>query len=229
MKIRKIITTAAIMAGLMTSLAACGAEEETIITSSTPTETSSTLTSSTSTSTTTSTRAVTEEKNWGIVEIRVTDPPPADVKSAIVHFNNIEVHKASDNGTTDNESGGEWIRVTSTAGSFDLMSIIGVEQALGSANLTAGKYTQVRMNVTNVTGETTDNVSYIATVPSTELKITGTFTIGSGNTTVLTVDFDGEKSLVRTGAGEFMFKPVVKLMVNGNSQQQQENEQNKNK
>jgi hypothetical protein len=232
MKIRKTILTAAVLAGLMASLSACGAEE-TIVASLTTTETSSTATMLAA-----SAPAVTQTDSWGIAQIMVTDPPPADVKSAVVRFNNIEVHKASDNGTTDNESGGEWIQITATAGSFDLMSIIGIEQALGSANLTAGKYTQIRMNVTNVTGTTTDNISYTAEVPSNEVKVTGNFEIGGGNTTTLTLDFDGEKSLVRTGEGKFIFKPVVKLLVNHSSQgeespnlsnnQEQENQSNGN-
>jgi len=164
-------------------------------------------------------------EGWGIAEIRVTDPPPAGVRSAVVNYSKIEVHKAggsedgSDNSTSgnttasDNSSG--WITVVSTPGSFDLMTVIGVEQVLGSANLTAGKYTQIRMTVANVTGITTDNVSYTAEVPSNVLKINGNFNVGGGNTTTLTLDFDGEKSLVRTGEGKFIFKPVVKLLVRG--------------
>jgi hypothetical protein len=69
------------------------------------------------------------------------------------------------------------------------------------------------MSVTNVTGVTTDNVSYTAQVPSGELKIVGGFNVGGGDKTVLTLDFDGEKSLIRTGQGKFLFKPVVKLLV----------------
>jgi len=166
---------------------------------------------------------------WGIVEIRVTDPPPAAVKSAVVYFNSIEVHMASDgeresdntttsgNVTSGNMTASDnngWITVIGTPGSFDLMSVIGVEKILGSANLSAGKYTQIRMSVTNVTGVTTDNVTYTAEVPSDKLKIIGNFSVGSGNTTVLTLDFDGEHSLIRTGEGKFLFKPVVKLLVN---------------
>lgn len=157
----------------------------------------------------------TSKVGWGILEVRVTDPPPANVKSAIVHFSKIEVHKASgkdSDNTSDN--GSSWIPVIGAPSSFDLMSIIGVEQILGSANITAGSFTQIRMNVTEVTGVTTDNVSYTAEVPSGELKIVGAFKVGGGNKTVLTLDFDGEKSLIQTGNGQFLFNPVVKLLVN---------------
>lgn len=147
---------------------------------------------------------------WGILEIRVTDPPPADVKSAVVYLTNIEVHKVSAN-VSDNES--SWIPIIKAPASFDLMDVIGVEKILGSANITAGSFTQIRMDVTKVVGETTDNVSYTAEVPSDKLKIVGAFNVGGGTRTVLTLDFDGERSLVRTGQGKFLFKPVVKLLL----------------
>jgi len=155
----------------------------------------------------------------GTIEIRVTDPPPADVKSAVVHFNSVEVHRVS-----GNESG--WITVIEVPGSFDLMDVIGVSQVLGTANVSAGSFTQIRMNVVEVSGETTDNVSYTAEVPSGELKIVRPFNVGAGKVTVLTLDFDGEKSLVRTGkSGKFLFKPVVKLAIDYEAKTEQEQEQ----
>ena len=171
----------------------------------------------------------TSKIGWGIVEIRVTDPPPANVKSAVVHLSNIEVHRAgndvSDNASgnvtsSDNTSG--WIPIIGAPASFDLMNVIGVEQILGAANITAGKFTQIRMDVTKVTGVTTDNVSFTAQVPGDKVKIVGEFNVGGGKKTVLTLDFDGEKSLVRTGQGKFLFKPVVKLLVNSGGKTNQE-------
>lgn len=162
--------------------------------------------------------AVTEEKEekevvtpepgveWGILEIRVTDPPPADIQSANVTLTNIEVHRVS-----GNTSG--WIPVLDAPSNFDLLDVIGVEKVLGSANVTAGSFAQIRMDVVEVVGETTDNISYTAEVPSDKLKIVGAFDVGAGKVTVLTLDFDGEKSLVRTGSDNFLFRPVVKLSI----------------
>ncbi len=143
---------------------------------------------------------------WGIIEIRVTDPPPADVKSAVVHLTNIEVHRVS--GDTSG-----WIPVIGAPPSFDLMVVDEVTAVLGSANVTAGRFTQIRMDVTEVTGNTTDDVPYTAEVPGRKLKIVRPFNVGGGATTVLTLDFDGEKSLIRTGSNKFLFKPVVKLSI----------------
>ncbi len=150
--------------------------------------------------------APTPTVEWGIIEIRVTDPPPAGVKSAIVYLTNIEVHKVS-----GNTSG--WIPILGAPSSFDLMDVIGVEQILGSANVTAGSFTQIRMDVDRVEVETVVGDNFTAEVPSGELKIVGAFNVGGGKATVLTLDFDGEKSLIVTGKGKALFKPVVKLLI----------------
>jgi hypothetical protein len=102
------------------------------------------------------------------------------------------------------------------------MDVVGVEQVLGSANITAGSFTQIRMDVIEVVGETTDNVSYTANVPSDKLKIVRPFNVGDGATTILTLDFDGEKSLIRTGEGKYLFKPVVKLKIEYPEEQEEE-------
>lgn len=154
---------------------------------------------------------------WGIIEVRATDPPPVDVRSAVVYLTEIEVHRAAgkvstDNTTSDNTGG--WITIIDVAPSFDLMEVVnGVEAILGSANVTAGKYTQIRMTVERVEVITTNGDNFTAEVPSGKLKIVRPFEVGGGETTILTLDFDGEKSLVITGAGKFFFKPVVKLLI----------------
>ena len=160
----------------------------------------------------------TPDINWGILEIRVTDPPPADVKSAVVYLTDIEVHRVS-----DNES--KWTPVLGAPPSFDLMDIIGVAEILGSANLTAGSFTQIRMNVDRVQVVTTDGANFTAQVPGDKLKIIGPFNIGAGKVTVLTLDFDGKKSLVLTGKGKALFKPVVKLLISEREQEQEQEQE----
>jgi len=150
---------------------------------------------------------------WGIIEIRVTDPPPADVISANVTLDNIEVHR----------EGGGWETIDIGENvTFDLMEVIGVTEVLGSVNVTAGSFTQIRMNVPTVdvvfsTDNGTDNVT--ARVPSEKLKIVKAFEVIGGTKTVLTLDFDGKRSLVlpgkdiATGKQKAIFKPVVHLLV----------------
>jgi hypothetical protein len=153
-----------------------------------------------------------KQAGWGIIEIRVTDPPPADVTSAVVYLTNIEVHKVSDNVS-------EWIPIIEAPPSFDLLDVIGVEKILGSANVTAGSFTQIRMDVDRVEVVTTAGDNITAEVPSGKLKIVRPFNVEAGVKTVLTLDFDGEKSLILPGKDiatakeRALFKPVVKLLI----------------
>jgi len=149
---------------------------------------------------------------WGIIEIRVTDPPPADVTSVVVTLTNIEVHR----------QGGGWETITIGEETFDLMDVIGVTKVLGDASVIAGSFTQIRLDVEQVYVEfvrdgITDNV--IARVPSKKLRIVKAFEVVGGVKTVLTLDFDGKKSLVLPGKDivigkeRAIFKPVIKLLV----------------
>jgi len=156
-----------------------------------------------------STSALIAEK--GTIEIRVTDPPPPGVYSANVTLAKIEVHTASDN-VSDNDSG--WITIIDYEATFDLFEIIDKVNILGSDNVTAGKYTQVRADVIRVEGLTKAMEPYEAEVPSGTLKFVRPFNVEADRKTILTLDFDGDKSLVMTGKeGKFLFKPVVKLIV----------------
>ena len=146
----------------------------------------------------------------GTIEIKVTDPPPADVASAVVYLTGIEAHLVSANAS-------EWIEILSAPPSFDLMTVIGVEEILGSANVTPGKYTQIRMNVDKVEVETTTGDNFTAEVPSEKLKIVRSFNVAPGTTTILTLDFDGEKSVI-ISKNKVLFKPTVKLLVNEGEQ-----------
>jgi len=73
------------------------------------------------------------------------------------------------------------------------------------------------VRVVFVTDNTTDNVT--ADVPSGKLKIVKPFEVKDGWTTILTIDFEGEKSLklpgkdIATGKERALFKPVIKLSV----------------
>ena len=149
----------------------------------------------------------------GTIEIRVTDPPPPGVSSANVTLTKVEVHIASDN-VSGNEKGWTKIFEDEDGVTFDLFEVIDKPCVLGSNNVTAGKYTQIRVYVQGVEGLTKDMEPYEADVPSGTLKFVRPFNVEGGVTTILTLDFDGDKSLVMTGKeGKFLFKPVVKLIV----------------
>jgi len=145
----------------------------------------------------------------GILEIRVTDAPTNDVSAINVTVGDIEVHKAGEESDTD---GAGWLTVIEESKTFDLLKLRGVEEILGSNEVDVGHYTQIRMDVIEVT-VTVDGKPQSAELSSGKLRLVGSFEVERDKTTVLTLDFDADKSLVFTGMGKIIFKPVVKLIV----------------
>lgn len=147
----------------------------------------------------------------GTIEVRVTDAPPEyDIASIEVTFSEVAVHKAGDDGE------GEWIYITIVEGSLDLLGleVEDLEALLATEDVTAGKYTQVRVIIDRieVTLEGGGDPPEI-TLPSGELKFTRPFDVVDGETTILLLDFDATESVVVTGAGKIIFQPVVKLTI----------------
>jgi len=151
------------------------------------------------------TPAPTPAADRGIIEIRVTDPGVAGVISAIVTTENISIHKV----------GGGWVPIIPGQVTFDLVELAETEgeQILGEASIATANFTGIRMDVTSVSGNTTANVEYTAEVPSGKLRIVRPFNVERGLKTTLTLDFDLTKSLIMTGAGKFLFKPVLHVKV----------------
>ncbi len=140
----------------------------------------------------------------GIIEVRVTDPPPPEMDHIWVEIENLEVHK----------TGGSWSTIAVNPGEFDLKAIEGIEEFLASQVSDVGRYTQLRLDVKRVTVVVGED-EYDAKVPSGKIKLVGTFEVVENNTTVITLDFDGKKSVLVTGEGNYIFKPVIKLLVSG--------------
>jgi len=176
----------------------------------------------------------------GTVEVYVTDAPAREeVTSIMVTVAEVQIHKAlaeqereqeqeqSSTGNQAQEQGGEgeeqqtqqgegeWmtIDISDDARAFDLLQIREVEQYLGTSEVEAGKYTQIRLVIDTVQVKLGSGDLQDATVPSKELKIVHPFKVIGGETTALVVDFDADKMVTVTGANKIIVKPVVKLEV----------------
>ncbi len=139
----------------------------------------------------------------GMLKVYVTDPPPPDMKEIWVDVKDLDVHR----------SDGEWETIAVDTEPFDLKAIEGIQDFLAEQIVGAGTYTQVRFEVNSVTVVTDDDVEHDAKVPSGKIKLVGTFEVVGGESTEITLDFNGKKSVVVTGNGEYIFKPVIKLLV----------------
>ena len=141
----------------------------------------------------------------GTLEVRVTDQPGAEVSAIVLTVQNIEVN-ASDGA----ESG--WRTVVDGPAVFDLLDLEGIEKILGSATLEVGRYQQIRLEI--VSAEVTiPNGVRSATVPSDKLRLVGGFDVVAGETTIVTLDFDAQRSVIFIPMRGPQLKPVVKLLV----------------
>ena len=179
----------------------------------------------------------------GTIEVRVTDAPPkyGEIEKILVTVVDSEeaimVHKAvaeqeqldgGDQSQVQNQvqqGGGSWISIPVTGdNTFDLLELKeqGVDLLLGSLEVATGKYTQIRMTIEEVTvifdDGTEQGRSEKAKLPSGKLKFVRPFDVVEGETTILLLDFDADKSVVVTGAGQVIVKPVVRLLVSGGSE-----------
>jgi len=106
-----------------------------------------------------------------------------------------------------------WIVIVNTTHTVDLKAFQGdLRSFLGSADVPAGTYTQIRIHVDSVVGS--DNGTEVnISLPSHTLKVVRTWSVDAGKQTNLTVDFDLSKSILQTGNGEYKLKPTLKLAV----------------
>ncbi|MDP4032171.1 MAG: DUF4382 domain-containing protein, partial [Pseudorhodobacter sp.] len=141
----------------------------------------------------------------GTMQVYVTDAPPEGVTAIEIKASNIEAHMA---GAAEDQ----WVSLVKDPPVFDLVEATGVNVLLGTANVSAGKYTQVRLDITDVT-VTINGTQVKATVPSDKLRLVGEITIEEGKDTPISLDFDAEKSIVMEGQGNVSLKPVVKLVI----------------
>jgi len=145
-----------------------------------------------------------------------------------ITISKIEAHIAGD----DDGDEGEWIILRDWSNEneselpvFDLMKLQDVSELLVDGSFDAGKYTQLRLFVTkaSVLIETKSKESKLIEVgtngepvenPSgdqTGIKLIHPFEIIEGGETELTIDFDAEKSIIKTGNGNYKLKPTIKL------------------
>ena len=93
----------------------------------------------------------------------------------------------------------------------------GLSTPLGSIELEAGAYNQIRLIIDSAS-VVIDGVKSSVQVPSgaqTGLKLTHQFTLEAGSTYDLMIDFDASRSIVRTGPPanpSYLLKPTIRLV-----------------
>jgi len=141
----------------------------------------------------------------GTLTIYLTDSPTiADFDSVNITFSQVSAHLDS-----------EWVTVLGSPVTVNLLDLVnGNAIIFGSADVPAGKYTQIRIKIDNAYVVLTGQEDPIPmTVPSgaqTGLKLGPQFTVVEGATYELIVDFDVSRSIVINQQG-YKLKPHLRV------------------
>ena len=142
----------------------------------------------------------------GVLVLQITDAPgDLNITEALVTISGIEVHLAAGG---NNNTTGEWKMVVEESQTFDLVGIRNVKEFLGSENLTTGVYTQIRLHIDEAY-VTINGTQYSLDVPSESIKLVKGFQINENETTTLTLDFDVNESVHKTGSDKYIFQPTI--------------------
>ncbi len=144
----------------------------------------------------------------GTLVFKITDAPSSlNITHANVTVSQVQVHLSAGGG---NNSTAGWYTVVNESKTFDLISLLNATQFFGSADLSVGMYTQIRLTIEKCV-ITVNGTEYNCTVPSGAIKLIKPFTLKANQTTTLIMDFDAQKSIKETGSQKYEFKPVIKI------------------
>lgn len=146
----------------------------------------------------------------GHLEVRLTDDPSVTYDAVYIDIQQVEVNVSSDTGT-----GSGWQPVPLIRpGIYNLLDFRnGIDTVLAGANLPAGKYSQIRMILGDSNSVVVGGQSYPLKTPSAQqsgLKFAINATLTAGIDYRLWIDMDASRSIVATGSGKYILKPVIR-------------------
>lgn len=159
--------------------------------------------------------------NSGTLKVNITDAPAThDFASVWVTIEKVVVVPAGSEELHDDDSRLPVVVTYAAGRKMNIMNLRFVQEALGSAVLPAGRYSQVRLilaanqptlkNYMTLTSDPDHEIPL--TTPSaqrTGLKIPGTFTVTAGTLNTIVLDFDPNTAIVfRGNSGEYNLKPT---------------------
>lgn len=151
--------------------------------------------------------ACNKDDNRGTVtlNIRLTDGP-GDYQQVNVDIQEVRVKSASDSS--------QWITLNTNAGIYNLLDFQnGVDTLLATGTVSSDTLKEVRFILGDDNSVMVDSVIHSLTTPSAQqsglkIKIDKTLDL---DINTLTLDFDAEQSIVETGNGGYILKPVIKI------------------
>lgn len=151
----------------------------------------------------------------GFIKVNLMDAP-GDYQQVNLEVIRVEVHADDE---ADSTSG--WSVISEDTTYVDLLTLTdGNMSVLADSTLPAGTYTQVRLILGQNNTVMVDSMLHDLRIPSgsqTGLKLNHPFTINDQTLYEFTLDFDADRSLHQTGNGQYMLRPVIRIIVNETS------------
>ncbi len=158
----------------------------------------------------------------GILSVSLTDAATPNLDAVNVTVRQLRVHQSA----TASESDPGWSEITlEPPRKINLLSLTnGVLEDLGQMSLPAGHYTQLRLVLSSNSTGTIPANSVVVSGTKTEIplvtpsavqsgiKLINEFDVGPGQRVDLVLDFDALKSVVKTGNGKYLLKPVIRIL-----------------
>ena len=137
--------------------------------------------------------------------VRLTDSP-GDYEIVNIDIQAVEVH--SDNGG--------WMTLETNVDVYDLLTLTnGVEIVIANDDLPAGRVSQLRLILGDNNSVVVDGETFPLTIPSgseSGLKLQIHEDLTEGITYSVLLDFDAAKSIIATGSGKYILKPVIRTI-----------------
>ena len=165
----------------------------------------------------------------GTLGVSMTDAPACGYDEVNVTVSKVRVHQSS---SADENSAG-WTDITlNPPRKINLLNLNdptqtnGALENLGETSLAAGHYTQLRLvlvsngnnpippfaNSVVLSGVPGEIVLVTPSAIQSGIKLINQFDVASGQRVDLLLDFDACKSIVITGSGKYILKPVIKVI-----------------
>lgn len=163
---------------------------------------------------------VSETDASGTLQVWLTDAP-ADYEAVLIDIQSVRVHKSEEENADNSESEEEaqeegWATIPYDGDPVNLLELRnGNEMSLGETELESGTYKQVRLVLGENNEVVIDGQSYPLQTPSAQqsgLKLKIDAYIQGGSIYSLLIDFDASRSIVETGNGKYILKPVLRMV-----------------
>jgi hypothetical protein len=151
----------------------------------------------------------------GTMQINMVDSP-ASYDAVNIVVDSVQAHIAT------SDSSGGWTTLNRTSTTYNLLDLVnGRSTIIGTAKLPVGRYSQIRLYVGSgstvvVSGQTNSLVTPSGSQSGIKLNVDAT--IIADETYILTIDFDANRSIVKSGSPSspmYHLKPVIRVLTTG--------------